>query len=111
VLWTLDAADVRRLRASEAGSYEWSEVTVECEGAPVSAHTLTNRRPVAGRLPSRRYRDLLLRGAREEGLPPSYVERLAAEPCVESVVADGFGRALMGTFWLAGKARRLLRPR
>ena len=73
--------DLDDLVELESGAYSLLEVEVEgAESGPVLALAFCDERRRDAGKPSRRYRDLLLRGAREHDLPEPYLARLAAEP-------------------------------
>jgi len=79
VLHRVSENDLRRLDRFEGPGYLRRAVVVhDREGLAVEAQAYTSPRPVAGRAPSRRYRDLLLHGAREHGLPESHLAWLRA---------------------------------
>lgn len=83
VLWELGDEDLRRLDGFEgvaAGRYRREAVTVTWQGKPVSALCYRVSSPVGEGKPSPRYRHTLLEGAREHGLPHSYVAMLEALP-------------------------------
>jgi hypothetical protein len=81
VLHRVSESDLRRLDRFEGPGYLRRAVAVrDREGDVVEAQAYTSPRPVAGRAPSRRYRDLLLHGAREHGLPESHLGWLRAQP-------------------------------
>lgn len=82
VLWTLAGEDdLARLDRSESPGYDRIEADVEGErSGAVRAHVYRTRRPREGLVPSRRYRDLLVSGAREHELPAEWIERLAEHP-------------------------------
>ena len=82
VLHELLARDMERLDRMESGGYARLEriVTGRRRGA-VPAQLYITRSPRHGLSPSRRYRDLLVRGARENDLPASWIAELDAIPC------------------------------
>jgi gamma-glutamylcyclotransferase len=82
VLWTLAGeGDLTRLDRNESREYDRVESEVEGERAgSVRAQIYRTRRPREGLVPSRRYRDLLVHGAREHSLPDEWIERLASHP-------------------------------
>jgi hypothetical protein len=90
VLYEVTPAQLAALGANEVG-YRLVEVAVRPYGGDAAAPPLLAaaflsspwlrlRRPVA---PPRRYRDLLVAGARERGLDADYIEWLAAIPAVD----------------------------
>jgi hypothetical protein len=81
VLHRVSESDLRRLDRFEGPGYLRRAVAVRDRGGhEVEAQAYTSPRPVAGRAPSRRYRDLLLHGAREHGLPESHLGWLSEHP-------------------------------
>lgn len=81
VLHRLTEADVRRLDRFEGPSYARRAIQVrDLAGELHEAQAYTSPRPTAGRAPSRRYRDLLLRGAEEHALPDAHLAWLRAHP-------------------------------
>ncbi len=81
VLWPLSIAEFERLLGTESPNYEVVEVSVlGASSGRVTARTLRSRRRKNDAHPSRRYLRLLVRGAREHGLPAEYVEALERHP-------------------------------
>jgi hypothetical protein len=82
VLHLLRPEDMRVLDHHESSQYERvvREVSTREHGA-FDAQIYVTRRPRAGLRPSRRYRDLLIRGAREHDLPDPWIRELEAIPC------------------------------
>lgn len=81
VLHRVSERDLRRLDRFEGPGYQRRAVSVrDRDGEVVEAQAYTSPRPVAGRAPSRRYRDLLLQGAREHALPESHLAWLSVHP-------------------------------
>lgn len=78
VLYTLSASDMRRLDSIER-SYDRIPVRVTTARGEVLATAYRSKRPrtTEGR-PSRRYLGLLIEGAREHGLPESFIAELEA---------------------------------
>src|SRR6185369_13748258 len=60
------------------GLYRRLRIEVECAGELLVAETLISERRDPSRLPSFRYRELILDGAREHGLPEDWVRTLEA---------------------------------
>ncbi len=94
VLFEMSPADYEHLESSEGvgfGSYQRVEVQahpLQGSTGPVLAYSLSSDRR-SSLLPSRRYMQLLIEGAREHGLPPDYVDFLAALPAKdESALAQ-----------------------
>lgn len=79
VLHRVSERDLRRLDRFEGPGYQRRAITVrDRDERVVEAQAYTSPRPIAGRAPSRRYRDLLLHGANEHGLPESHLAWLRA---------------------------------
>ena len=68
-------------RLEGGGAYDHQMVTVETSGGSrEQAVAYISEGRTEGLRPSRRYRDLLVAGARERDLPPDWVDQLAAIP-------------------------------
>ena len=82
VLWEIDDGDVARLDAIEGPGYERVEVTITTGNQKMSAFTyLAHSTHVDSTLrPAGWYRDLVIAGAREHGLPAAWIRRLEAQP-------------------------------
>lgn len=106
VLHELRARDMARLDRMESGGYARLERPVigHRRGA-VSAQLYVTRSPKHGLAPSRRYRDLIVRGAREHGLPASWIDELHAIRCAH---VPGLSDAMP---WIVGIFDRVIRPR
>ena len=105
VLYELASADADRLDMVEGvhtGGYSRRSVRVRLlDGRTTDAETYVagDRHIDTARVPFDWYRDLVLAGAVEHGLPPSYIEELARVPAVsdpEAVRAAGARRLLNG---------------
>ncbi len=82
VLWTLAGdEDLAQLDRNESAAYQRVEAWVEGEhlGA-VRAHVYRTHAAEEGLVPSRRYRDLVVRGAREHALPADWIAGIAGHP-------------------------------
>ena len=76
VAWRIDpgqAAWLDRTEGVPRGYYLRAEVTVFSGGAPLRAFTYASGRGIPGRRPSRRYLNLILRGARHHALPEEWI--------------------------------------
>jgi hypothetical protein len=83
VLYALDARGFAKLDRVEGPGYRLRSLMVEgAERGPVEARVYQTRQPRGSRRPSTRYLRLLCDGAREHGLPDSYIEALEAQPSV-----------------------------
>lgn len=81
VLHRLPAEDVRTLDGFEGSNYVRRRVEVrDLDGGVHEADAYTSPQWARGHRPSRRYRDLLVRGARMHGLPDDHVAWLLAHP-------------------------------
>ncbi|MEZ4247701.1 MAG: gamma-glutamylcyclotransferase [Polyangiales bacterium] len=77
----LPAEDVRTLDGFEGSNYVRRRVEVrDLDGGVHEADAYTSPQWARGHRPSRRYRDLLVRGARMHGLPDDHVAWLLAHP-------------------------------
>jgi hypothetical protein len=85
VAFAVDAADLLRLDGFESG-YRRALHPVRCGGRSVEAQVYfaLPERIDERRLPHLWYRDLVVAGAREHGLPEEYVARIARHPVLES---------------------------
>lgn len=82
VLHELRDGDLDRLDQLESSGYARVELRVIGRArGEVAASVYITRRPRFGLAPSRRYRDLLVRGAREHDLPDAWIAELEAIPC------------------------------
>lgn len=90
VLHRLTPSAMEHLDRIEGRGYDRIAVQVETrDGARVEATAYRAREPVPGLKPSRRYVELLIRGAREHELPERWIEELARVETVHvPVVAD-----------------------
>ena len=72
-----DAAHLDRTEGVHRGAYRRLGVSLElADGGVQPSYTLESGRGRPGRKPSRRYMGLLLKGARDHGLPEEWAERL-----------------------------------
>jgi len=97
VLYRLTPDQLARIDSYEGRAYSFIEVEVEgASSGTTRCRTYRSRRATPGLRPSRRYLRVLCRGARENGLPPSYLRELGAHPTVHvpvlsDIVAGGIG--------------------
>lgn len=82
VLHLLRPEDMRVLDRHESSEYDRAvrEVRTRDHGS-FEAQLYVTRHPRDGLRPSRRYRDLLIRGAREHDLPEAWIRELESIPC------------------------------
>ncbi|UJR83072.1 gamma-glutamylcyclotransferase family protein [Sandaracinus amylolyticus] len=80
VLHVLHDDDMERLDRHESAGYARVEREVHARERVMRAFVYVTRTPTLGLRPSRRYRDLLVRGAREHGLPASWIDELERIP-------------------------------
>lgn len=88
VLHRLAGADMRRLDRFESRAY--ARVALDVVGrrsGPVRAQVYVAKNPRLGLVPSRRYVELLVAGAREHELSAAHLAWLTGHPCVESHLA------------------------
>jgi gamma-glutamylcyclotransferase (GGCT)/AIG2-like uncharacterized protein YtfP len=82
VLHVIGERELRRLDRAESPGYERREAVVTTRGGErVAAQMYVATRPKLGLRPSRRYRDLIVRGAREFDLPASWIAELEKVEC------------------------------
>lgn len=82
VLHLLRPGDMQVLDRHESSGYDRTVREVHAgEHGTFSAALYVTRHPRLGLRPSRRYRDLLIRGAREHELPDAWIRELEAVPC------------------------------
>jgi cation transport regulator ChaC len=100
VLYRLSTAQLKQLDQLEGGgAYLHLEVDVQAaDGRDIQAKTYLARSTVDGRYPSRRYMDLLLRGARDRGLPEAWISRLENQKTGGWAWAAPLARVVMGFF-------------
>lgn len=107
VLHFLRPEDMRRLDGHESGAYDRLARRVHGrDRGAIDAQLYVTRRPRFGLRPSRRYRDLLVRGAREHELPGAWIRALEAEPCAHVPLLSDAVPALAE---LLDRVRRALR--
>ncbi|MCB9601752.1 MAG: gamma-glutamylcyclotransferase [Sandaracinus sp.] len=107
VLHRLPAEDVRTLDGFEGSNYVRQRVEVrDLEGAVHQADAYTSPRWARGHRPSRRYRDLLVRGACMHGLPEVHVAWLLAHP---TAYVPLLSEAFASTIGLVDRIARVLR--
>jgi hypothetical protein len=97
VLYRLTVDQLERVHSYEGRGYSFIEVEVEgARSGTTRSRTYQSRWSTPGLRPSRRYLRVLYRGARENGLPSSYLDELGAHPSVHvpilsDIVAGGIG--------------------
>jgi hypothetical protein len=110
VLYRLAADQLERINSYESPGYTVIEVEVEGErSGRRRASTFRSKRSTAGLRPSRRYLRVLCEGARENALPASYVDELAAHPAAHVPILSGFSDKAIAM--LEGYIRRSRRRR
>lgn len=95
VLHYVHEHDLARLDVMER-SYDRRPVLVRTSTGTVEATTYVARRVVAERAPSRRYRDLLVEGAVEHGLPAPWIEWLRAHATTHHPVLGTLSERAIG---------------
>jgi gamma-glutamylcyclotransferase (GGCT)/AIG2-like uncharacterized protein YtfP len=105
VVYTLDEAAMATLDGYEGGDNERLEVIAILEdGTAVAAVTYRSRVRRDGLRPSRRYLSVLVQGAEEHGLDPSWVDRLRDEPTAYVPLLSEVVGVSVGAFdWLNKK--------
>ena len=99
VLYRLAPDQLDRVNSYEGPGYSFIEVEVEGERSGTKrASTYRTKRSASGLRPSRRYLRVLCEGARESGLPPSYIRELGAHPSVHVPVLSGIAERGIGLF-------------
>ena len=100
VAYALSAKQLEELDALEGGgAYDHIEVDLQlASGAVVSGVSYVTDDRVEGRLPSQRYMSLLLRGAREQGLPADWLARLEEQRTAPLSWASFFAPVIMVAF-------------
>lgn len=97
VLHYITQGDLAALDQVEGADYSHVEVDVVGDrSGRVRAHAYRNLHPGKSHRPSRRYLELLRRGAREHGLPASYLAQLDTHPSVYIPVLSGLVRRSIG---------------
>jgi len=99
VLYRLAPDQLDRVNSYEGPGYSFIEVEVEGERSGIRrTSTYRAKRSSSGLRPSRRYLRVLCEGARENGLPPSYIRGLDAHPSVHVPVLSGIVEIGIGLF-------------
>ena len=100
VLWKISADDFARLDLHEGGgdAYDRLVVRVDTDEGRINARTYITQQVIEGLRPSRRYRDLLVQGAREAGLEPGYIARLAQTRAFEVPVLSRLSPMIIRLF-------------
>lgn len=92
VVYCIEAADQPRLDAAEGPGYRVAPVTVTTGPETLAAFTYIARPAWYTREPPHAwYRDLVVAGARDHGLPPDYVAAIAAVPAIADRGPDSRG--------------------
>ncbi|KKK18203.1 hypothetical protein P175DRAFT_0545087 [Aspergillus ochraceoroseus IBT 24754] len=108
VAYLLTMEDMRRVIISEGGgiAYETRALTatLQNDGTRVKVITLLSRHSIPReyeRLPSRRYMDLLIRGAAEHSLPANYQKQLVSHPTFQPLQTYRYrtGKWLFDSCW------------
>lgn len=97
VLYRLSVRELARLTRSEGANYRKLRVNVVGEhSGEVEAVAYQSARTLADGVPSKRYRDLLVRGARAHGLPDRYWQGLKAHRATHVPVLSPLIHSLIG---------------
>ncbi len=95
VLHALTPPEVQRLDRFESPRYQRKKLAVVGRSlGEVEAEVYVNRRPRPGGLPSRRYLDLLVRGAEEHGLSEAHIAWLRSHPSGDVALLRPFAGTL-----------------
>jgi len=108
VIYMLTKGDFEKILSSESSRYEMRKVLINTSFGEVLAHTLVL--DVADDneyLPSKRYLDLVLSGAKENNLPSSYISEIESNPTADyfPVASELMGAVIQG--WVFINARWL----
>ncbi|KAF2869627.1 hypothetical protein BDV95DRAFT_546675 [Massariosphaeria phaeospora] len=108
IAYLLDAAEFRRLVAIEGGGIAYRVIEIQLDilgtNSNVRASTLVGRHDISDsyiRLPSKRYLNLLILGAKEHSLPAPYQNALSTVPTFQPGVSARYkiGKWLFDSFW------------
>ncbi|KAF3389008.1 hypothetical protein F1880_003269 [Penicillium rolfsii] len=108
VAYLLTLEDLQRVIISEGGGIAYSTdvlmATLQSDSSEIPVTTLLARHCIPThyeRLPSERYMNLLIQGAREQSLPELYQKRLVAQPTFKQLQTTRFriGKWLFDSFW------------
>lgn len=97
VLYAITAEELDALHISEGGrAYDVISIPVESsQRGALQAFTFATKNPGEGLLPSKRYLNLLVEGAREHGLSQAWIQKLLDEQSVHHPVLERFFPPLM----------------
>ncbi len=111
VAYRLTASQLAALDVLEGGgAYDHLDVQVEVsEGRALAAKTYATRDTQDGLFPSKRYLALLVRGARQHGLPDVWIARLEDQRTGDVPGSAWIAPAVMRGFELLFRARSVLR--
>ncbi|MGH8628218.1 MAG: gamma-glutamylcyclotransferase family protein [Gammaproteobacteria bacterium] len=110
VLHHLAVDTAEHLDQFEGPTYE--RVAVSLEGSNnglISAWTYRARHPIAGLVPSRRYLDLIIDGAREFALPEDYIRFLESQPITHVPIVSTLVTVFVRAIERSGRASGLVR--
>ncbi len=89
VLHRVSKQDLAKVKGSEGALYEWATLPVKLRnGQVVASQTLVRLSRGDVGIPSKRYLQILIEGAREHGLPAAYVNQLLDMPSIYVPVAS-----------------------
>lgn len=101
VLYEISKAEMQRLYRSEGGgAYDIIRVNVTSFDGKEDAYTFEAKRTREEILPSKRYIQLILAGAREYRLPEAWIRLLEQQACVNRPILQTFSKPVM---WFLGK--------
>lgn len=110
VLHNLAVDTAEHLDQFEGPTYE--RVAVSVEGSTnglISAWTYRARHPIAGRVPSRHYLNLIIDGAREFSLPEDYIRFLENQPVTHVPIVSTLVAVFVRAIERSGRASALVR--
>ena len=108
VLYRMSADNFERLILCEGANYVIETLpVVGCDSGTVGARVFVAEHTVQGRRPSRRYLRLLIEGAREHGLPASWIVALEATRCHRvPIISELSEEAIARYMWLRQRGFR-----
>jgi len=96
VIHELESQDLAKVLSTEPNYLAEKVLINTLDGRVIEAVSLVNTAAGEARKPSRRYRDLMINGAKEHALPSDYVNQLAEQKVVYiPVFSEFFGTGIM----------------
>lgn len=110
VVHNLAVDTAEHLDQFEGPTYQRIAVSVEgSNNGLINAWTYRARHPIAGLLPSRRYLNLIINGAREFALPEDYIRFLESQPVTHLPIVSTLVTVFVRAIERSGRASGLLR--